>query len=1315
MRILSEQDRQLLKQLLNDGKLLEPKVRWVFSDYSFLAQIETTGPEGTEDDYADARYWVREVTPTNTGNPTEALTFQTISGDFDELNLYITATNVYETGHDLEEGSIVRVFVEFSPDAETIARYVFTRTLSIEDIIWFGGNFNALGSQRTEGNAALDTTNNTWLCRYYPFENEGLGILQQMANPNKTIEFEGELYATGYFVKDWIFDFDAQSIEFNFIYFAKLNSSTGRWEDVGDSEANLGLQVSNYCYVFDNEIWIAGNQNGSNSAVWTFDGSTYTEKSGGKELLQAFILYEWNNSLYAGGFGDVFTVPYNAAGLVKWTGTDWSQVGSGIYSFDNLQSGSVYSLIEHNNELVIGGFFYYVDSNVAGGLIRWDGTQYKRIWVRDDSGTTISGVTGLTTLYAGVSALESFNDNLYFGGGGIYPLLGKWDGVTLKALDTIPFVFPGGGNTPSTVITDMAVWTDPRDNQEKILVTSNCTYARHYPIGSNLNRVARFDAVSEAYEKLSEPNDTDYGFNDTCTDLEYYSGKLYACGRMTLSGNQTLNYISRYETSLGRWIPVGTLGDKAHSMCIADVNGNDRLIIAGEFLTVNGAQGKGLALHAGTAMQTIGDQTLAGGAAKVMDCCVDPTNTQKIYICGDFDKALGQAGNLGVARIYNNGSWNIDTINGVSLVDNDSEDEPIVNCCCVDSTGSYFYVGGRFTEIGGRSAKNVARMNISTGVWESLSNGAEGEVIDIAEYDSEIWISYAGLYVDSTSYSPYIGRWDTANWISNALGGITPAEAPQVLEVFNNNLYVGMKAESQFFGSYGERDRLYFYDGATWEIVGDSSGLQASGVLNDAIHAVEYCNTGQGDMLHVGGEFTYAGDIGALKNEPHSNCFAIMKDDSFAPILGGLGLKLMKSEIFGFNNSATTVTIINDPVLGENTPIFSGSFSCANDTYAEGIGRYSSVNGWLPVGRGIGNWDTSGSVRYGGVYSTFKASNGYFYIGGNFNLLLNPIAEGIEESVTTSNIGYWDGTQFQPMVDSTKGIGWIGYPDAIVEFPLDNQSDEQPFITAIHSNGTNVDYWDHEAETWNTLGLDTRLWTFTYSAVVFDGVLLIAGERTYTPDFQTDACIWKLDYENDEWLADDPPATGNPFWPYALHKANSLCVADHDGLGEKIYVCGSNTLNDLDFYGEVNNAVWYKETIDGEWLPLGELGEIQGEPLNITSVRFAGEAYDRIVVTALHTVGGIESELATYNHANPIGHRWVSHANTSNDLAFPLGSAGIENMTRLLVYGNFGVFKGTLDTPEPFIGFNVLEWNPTSFFEYIRNKGANSWVNAVED
>jgi RHS repeat-associated protein len=136
-------------------------------------------------------------------------------------------------------------------------------------------------------------------------------------------------------------------------------------------------------------------------AKWT--GSSWTQVGTGLAT-QVYALASWNGSLYAGGaFTTVGSTSYNR--LARWNGSAWSAVGGGV-------SGTVQALAAYDDgsgaALYVGGAFATAGSVTVNRIARWNGTSWSALG---------GGVAGGTPE---VDALAVWNDGdgsaLYAGG-----------------------------------------------------------------------------------------------------------------------------------------------------------------------------------------------------------------------------------------------------------------------------------------------------------------------------------------------------------------------------------------------------------------------------------------------------------------------------------------------------------------------------------------------------------------------------------------------------------------------------------------------------------------------------------------------------------------------------------------------------------------------------------------------------------------------------------------------------------------------------------------------------------------------------------
>jgi hypothetical protein len=206
---------------------------------------------------------------------------------------------------------------------------------------------------------------------------------------------------------------------------------------------------------WDGTNWIALDTEGSNKDVWS--------------------LASYNGDLYAGGGFSTFN-GITAGGVVKWDGSTWSDIGSGLSGANPVRALAVF-----NNKLYIGGAFTSAGGVAANNIAAWDGTSYSAL-----SGGVNAGVQSLmaygnklfvggsywevngisanraaywdgsgwnvlgTDLGAGAKTIAVYNNELYFGGEGAFNgqnFFAKWNGGTFTGVQQTekeiqPVVFP---------------------------------------------------------------------------------------------------------------------------------------------------------------------------------------------------------------------------------------------------------------------------------------------------------------------------------------------------------------------------------------------------------------------------------------------------------------------------------------------------------------------------------------------------------------------------------------------------------------------------------------------------------------------------------------------------------------------------------------------------------------------------------------------------------------------------------------------------------------------------------------------------------
>jgi len=255
-------------------------------------------------------------------------------------------------------------------------------------------------------------------CQWITVCNTGNGFVDNFEN------FNGELYATGFF--NTICGTSCN-------YVAKYNGNT--WQSVGNGFPNSG----HYLSTIDSILYgVAYQPNIDSNWLYQFDGTNFNKFGEGTYLTTAVTGFSQTNNLYkiikydssiivSGEFDRVGSK--RISGVMKWSGTQWDSLGSGISGHNTLSTYPYPIMYPHdmcifNNDLIIGGEFEFAGGQIARSVARWDGTA----WHPMGQGFN-EAVYGLCV----------YNGELYAGGdftmSGTTPLtyIAKWDGTNWVA------------------------------------------------------------------------------------------------------------------------------------------------------------------------------------------------------------------------------------------------------------------------------------------------------------------------------------------------------------------------------------------------------------------------------------------------------------------------------------------------------------------------------------------------------------------------------------------------------------------------------------------------------------------------------------------------------------------------------------------------------------------------------------------------------------------------------------------------------------------------------------------------------------------
>lgn len=308
----------------------------------------------------------------------------------------------------------------------------------------------------------------------------------------------------------------------------------------------------------------------------------------------------------------------------------------------------------------------------------------------------------------------------------------------------------------------------------------------------------------------------------------------------------------------------------------------------------------------------------------------------------------------------------------------------------------FVYIGGGFTEVGGKMINNIARWDSRN--WSTLGSGTNGGV-------TELVISGDDLYVGGTfSLAGGVGvrsiaKWNGNNWSSLGSGVNNFISA---IVASGNNLYVG----GQFTEAGGKQaNYLARWDGQNWNDVG--------GGVNGEV----YCMAANGTGIYAGGIFTQAGNVSANHIANWDGTKWSSLDNGVPGIVTAITVNGQEVYVAAYQSQSETSSIMKwngsqwTTLLKDNPRSYLTELTFKDGTLYVGgffqgiagknISYLAQWNGaaWLPVGEG--NID-------GGVYAMALREN---------EILIGGVFENVD-GLNVRHVAGWNGKQW-----STVGIG----------------------------------------------------------------------------------------------------------------------------------------------------------------------------------------------------------------------------------------------------------------------------------------------------
>lgn len=650
-------------------------------------------------------------------------------------------------------------------------------------------------------------------------------------------------------------------------------------------------------------------------------------------------------ALYAAGnfvtMDDVYS-----PGIARWDGLHWERVP--LPGDPDLESRfAVWSMVEFQGDLIVGGSFLAPDGKSPGGILRYDGQGWHPL-----AGSQGAGVGGT------VQALAVYQDELIVGGefsqaGGV-PVngLARWSGNEWQTLAN-PF-------QASATVRALAVY------QGELIAGGSIQSA-----APAISRVARWNG--SAWQQLAGPSGQgvaqDPGFGSAVNALHATPAGLFVGGRFASAGGVPARNVARWDgaawNALGAG--VGNVTHQVHALQYLD-----------GLLHVGGSFPGSAAVASPNAIAWDGSQWLAlagpGGAGTDVEVLSLAAFDDALFLGGLF----GQAGGVLSTAIARWTGSEFARVSGTEITG------PMGGAPrTLLSFAGHLVAAGSFTQAGTASSARIAAWD-GTG-WLGLAGGfAGGQVNALVEFEGSLIAAGAfNFALDPGSPTALVvnrvARWDGSGWqaMANGLGGTVEA-----LHVYQGQLYAaGSFTAAGGFGG-APMARIARWTGSAWEAV--DGGLGNGSVL--ALHSHE------GELI-AGGGFTQLGDGTAALRMARWN-----PTEGWRPLGPGLSSGVVRTLAsldgalyaggsFGAPPTGTSPRFlarwdgaawqpvtdgagqelswqVGDMVVRDDELVLGGGFERIGELDLHCVARYSPADGWRQMGgpQGIGLRRNCGGV-----------------------------------------------------------------------------------------------------------------------------------------------------------------------------------------------------------------------------------------------------------------------------------------------------------------------------------------------------------------
>ncbi len=375
-----------------------------------------------------------------------------------------------------------------------------------------------------------------------------------------------------------------------------------RWNGAAWEEMGLEWVIDNSVFAmtdFGGLLVIGGSFAGSGyfpspAGIACWDGSWHAFGSGSDGFINAITQFR-GELIAAGSFSLMGGQP--AGCIARWDGTRWWPLAGG---FASAGAGSVspvvFGLTVHNDRLIAGGVFNYLNGQAIQSVATWDGATWSSMstglyyWVNNFT------VTSGGELYAVGRIFDTINSNV-----------GRWTGSFWQPIGTEPIgdigifaiqeyqnslhaigEFYQGVNGFGFGRWDGSHWQPlPTGFTGQMKTLKNLGGTLYLGNSSTVatNRVMRWDGA--AWQPVGS---LECASGRAVFALESFQGDLIAAGSFNTTGGGTPSRIARFDGLT--WQPLGSgLNGQVNALAVID----GQLVVAGSFATAGGLPSRNLA------------------------------------------------------------------------------------------------------------------------------------------------------------------------------------------------------------------------------------------------------------------------------------------------------------------------------------------------------------------------------------------------------------------------------------------------------------------------------------------------------------------------------------------------------------------------------------------------------------------------------------------------------------------------------------------------------------------------------------------------